>query len=870
MDTIIIHVSADGNDSNTGRSADSPLASLAGARDAIRRERRRSGGRADASFEVVFAPGKYRMTETFRLDPEDSGSASAPVVYRAAAPGTVTFHCGRRLHGIRRVDAPQVLAIIPPEAAGRVWQCDLRANGVEDLGELNERGFHRQWPTPVVEAYCNGRRLQLARWPKCGFVRPRRLVEPGQCGGATSVMEYESPRHEHWVDAEDPWLAGYFRYLWADAAVKVGKIDPASHVISTDHAYCTSLGSMSDSLGGIKYYAFNLLEELSAPGEWFLSRKSGMLYFIPPDGVDPEKDDLCLVIGMLAEPAVEMDKVHHLAFRNLDFELGRHCAINMSRCHHCEITGCRIERFGGDGISIADYCVDPSRITRHAGDVAYGNCNHDCRIADCQIAWIGRCAVIAEGGDRESLLHGNIVVENNRIHDFGLVDHTYVPAVRLAGCGNRVARNLICNAPSTAIHVRGNDHLVEYNEVHSVVMESDDQGAIDIYGNPTYRGNIFRYNYFHDIGKRHDSLAIAGAAAIRLDDAICGQEIYGNVFERASSGIFGAVQINCGRDNRINDNLFLECQFGVSAGYCTDNFVWNAMRDGRQEPDFILSGLYRERYPELRGILDDDGVNCLRGNLFAGCGSMMLSQLAWQSRYKCEDNHELRVAGMDVREALAAGAEKYGFESVPLDAIGPHWHDKCAWTDTPPPVAGTPVDWHALRPMPEIHGEARISPVWHVFRCGAVNAEEVTPDPSGLARIPESISFGGKCIRPDVVEVADGELNFNDRFGENGEGRLIHVYAAITVRNGGHVTIGGGFDWWGDVWVDGNPVFSTGAPGNRECTITAIDHIFETELREGRHVIAIRLRTGRFSGSLAIAAGEDLRRIAGRLLWWKK
>ena len=34
----------------------------------------------------------------------------------------------------------------------------------------------------------------------------RRLVEPGQCGGANSGMEYESPRHERWVDADDPWI----------------------------------------------------------------------------------------------------------------------------------------------------------------------------------------------------------------------------------------------------------------------------------------------------------------------------------------------------------------------------------------------------------------------------------------------------------------------------------------------------------------------------------------------------------------------------------------------------------------------------------------------------------------------------------------
>ena len=42
--------------------------------------------------------------------------------------------------------------------------------------------------------------------------------------------------------------------------------------------------------------------------------------------------------------------------------------------------------------------------------------------------------------------------------------------------------------------------LVELNEVHRVVLESDDQGAVDMFGNPTYRGNIYRYNYWHHLG----------------------------------------------------------------------------------------------------------------------------------------------------------------------------------------------------------------------------------------------------------------------------------------------------------------------------------------------------------------------------------
>ena len=31
-----------------------------------------------------------------------------------------------------------------------------------------------------------------------------------------------------------------------------------------------------------RFYAYNLLEELDAPGEWYLDRQKGLLYFYPP------------------------------------------------------------------------------------------------------------------------------------------------------------------------------------------------------------------------------------------------------------------------------------------------------------------------------------------------------------------------------------------------------------------------------------------------------------------------------------------------------------------------------------------------------------------------------------------------------------
>ena len=33
-----------------------------------------------------------------------------------------------------------------------------------------------------------------------------------------------SDRHERWTQADDAWLFGYFRYLWADATLKIATV----------------------------------------------------------------------------------------------------------------------------------------------------------------------------------------------------------------------------------------------------------------------------------------------------------------------------------------------------------------------------------------------------------------------------------------------------------------------------------------------------------------------------------------------------------------------------------------------------------------------------------------------------------------------
>jgi len=298
---------------------------------------------------------------------------------------------------------------------------------------------------------------------------------------------------------------------------------------------------------------------------------------------------------------VTLNGVSDVRLEGLTLDLGRDSGVVLQDCQRCVVSGCTVSRMAANGILV------------HGGE-ANG-------LLSCDVHTIGRRATEVIGGDRETLTPGRHFVENCCIHDFGRIDRTYTPAIQLEGVGNRVAHNLMYNGPSSAMRIEGNDHVIEYNEVHSVVQESDDQGSMELFMNATYRGVVFRHNYFHDLGKTGTETAVHGQAAIRLDDAISGLHLVGNLFVRCAGGGFGAVQMNGGRDNVIENNLFVDCRQAITGGWYPGNAVWLTLREGKTPDEFYFTDLYLSRYPELATVMEEPGINHVWRNVFYRCGA---------------------------------------------------------------------------------------------------------------------------------------------------------------------------------------------------------------------------------------------------------
>jgi len=171
----------------------------------------------------------------------------------------------------------------------------------------------------------------------------------------------------------------------------------------------------------------------------------------------------------------------------------------------------------------------------------------------------------------------------------------------------------------------------------------------------------------------------AGRAGIRLDDAISGMLIYGNIFHRAAQG-FGGININGGRDNLFDNNLFAECQKGITGGYNPQNKVWARLAAGENRNALIMSDLYLSRYPALRHLSEPPGLSSAWRNVFWNCGPLFSTygkpsadkfDLLANAEYAIDDPGFVDAAKSDFRLRPDAPLfARIGFRPIPVDEIG--------------------------------------------------------------------------------------------------------------------------------------------------------------------------------------------------------
>jgi hypothetical protein len=532
-------------------------------------------GALKEDITIRLGAGTYSLSETLVIDAASSGSARRHVTIEGPEGASAIVSGSRMVSAFTPVADRAVLAVLPEAARQNVLQADLAKQGISDYGEQARHGFGNDAGHPTaMEVFYRDRPMTLARWPNHGFAKT--VVIPDAENGRT--FSVQGAHLEAWRDEPHLLATGYWFHNWADATIPIEAIDTGARRVTL-----AAPGSPYGLKAGQPVFFQNALAELDQPGEWYLDRAKGVLYFWPPRPLRNNEVEVSMLARLLV-----IDGASHILVRRITFQNVRGDAITVSGGHHVAIASVVIRNVGNRGAVIS------------------GQSNG---VSDALVEDIGEAGVVLAGGDRQTLAPGNLYVDRSTIRRFSRVSRTYQPAILMSGVGNRAMSNEISDAPHVAILFSGNDHLISSNEIFFVCKETDDAGAIYTGRDWTARGTVITKNHIHDINNSiTDVPKKFGVMGIYLDDQASGINVNRNLFERVRTGVY----IGGGRDNHLDDNTFVNTPTAIHLD--ARGKSWNRVLT--DEPNGPLrkrlrevpynQAPYKECYAHLAKILEDE------------------------------------------------------------------------------------------------------------------------------------------------------------------------------------------------------------------------------------------------------------------------
>lgn len=588
------------------------------------------------TIQIILEDDSINLSEPIRFNAENSGTKEHPLVIRSSSTDKhIILNGGQVLNNWQRETNAETVARLPESSKLKVWVADFKSNNIDGIDSLVFGGFSSKRSAggaatfitfPIPELFNDSQPQLLSRWPN-------------DRDTTIALKDFKSERPRSWAKDRDVWLHGYWLYSWADAYEKMKGISPADSTIELQPP------TNNYGFGKSKWHVVNALSELDTPGEWCISVTEGKIWYLPLTDMQPSK-----MILSLRGPALLAENCNYLCIKGLDFQYIRGDGMIFTNCSHLTVANCSVSNTSGLGLKIA------------------GGNNH--LVHSCTIESMGRGGIDISSGDKLKLVSSHSIIENCKISNLSRIDRTYTPAIVLEGDGIQVRHCLFANIPSSGIRLEGNDMLVELNEFTKCVIESDDQGAIDVWGNPLLRGNIIRWNFFHDIGIPNLHMA----AGVRLDDAISGFSIYENLFLRSSNNHFGGIQIHGGKDNFIEGNIFADCHAAISQSAWGDK-RWQEAINSPEHPMYKAihttdwqSKFWQNRYPAIKNLLTNPDINFASDNLVINAETFILRK----SRQFEVINNELIKA--EEHPAIPADYKGYlvPWHTIPFEKIGPY------------------------------------------------------------------------------------------------------------------------------------------------------------------------------------------------------
>lgn len=302
-----IYVSTSGSDANAG-TKEQPFASVHMALRKAREMRRLNDTAINDGIHIIIDKGVYAFEEPLFIRPEDAGTETSPTIIEAMPNETPVFSGGMPIKGWKK--ATGVIAGLPMAAKGRVWVADAPMVGGSVLD------FRQLWVNDIKATrakYPNGDTMdRILSWDRKNATC--RIPSKG-LPALTNVDGLEMLIHQWWAVAN---LRIKSIKRQGDSA-RLLFHQPESR-IQSEHPWPAPW--ISKETGNSAFYLTNAIQFLDQPGEWFLDKKNGRIYYWPRSNEDlltaaviaPSLETLVRIQGTVDAP------VTHVFFKGISFQ----------------------------------------------------------------------------------------------------------------------------------------------------------------------------------------------------------------------------------------------------------------------------------------------------------------------------------------------------------------------------------------------------------------------------------------------------------------------------------------------------------------------------------------------------------------------
>ena len=653
------------------------------------------------------------------LDSTNNRNSTAPVFYRAINRGKAIFQVLTNISTTAFQPIPDsiVQRIVDSTAKTKVMQLPLASYKLKNMNVWPNTFSLSALTSPKF--YNNGVPLPMSRYPKDSAMTMKKVLNNGISGkqpGGTFIYR-DTTRFKYWLKAindDGLYLSGAWRVPWQIDVVKTKFVDTLADTLQQAIGISGGLGDKYTrpyGNGKEPYWAINLVEEISVPGEWSINFRTKMLYMWLPDSAQLQ------VASDPTQSAISLSGINNTTFQGIVMDGGAGDGFTLNNCNNITIAGCDIYNCSGNGITITGgkNCTIQSNDIHHMGGNAI-------KIASANYL-----------SDQKNVVLCNHRVVNNHLYTLATEKQVYYCGVDMStAIGAYIGYNLMHDIPQIAVYFGGNSNKMEYNEVYDAQTKYGGAAVFYRTGNFADRGNVLQYNYVHDS-------PLGGG--LSEDNNGTGDSMTYNILTTLALG----TNNNGGYADAFTNNIYANITTAHSSAITKDTSATYIKNYQNLQTIYNASAAYRAAYPSVAAMLDtakkaNKAFTSLEWDQF-DCGVFINNSIAFGG---IKDTAFFNTNGTQKTSATLATATAF-------KTYGTVVHNNYKYTGKLP-TTPIPFDMNWLKSLGAF--DRTCGKDWHINRIGLYkDAYRTTIDSNFTKGISPTITWQQDSINGDTVIV---------------------------------------------------------------------------------------------------------------------